>query len=131
MILLLARPLHVAALVLSLLAALAMPARSAPVDLILDTDMMTDCDDAGAMAVLHALADRGECRILATVVSSGDPRAALAVEIFNDYYGRSELPVAMVKGEGVKAGSRFLEGLTTRFPHRLQADAIPDARPLY
>ena len=109
----------------------ALHAIAAPPSILFDTDMMTDCDDAGAMAVLHALADRGECRILATVVSSAEPRSALAVEIFNDYYGRPELPVAMVKGEGVKAGSRFLEGLTTRFPHRLQADAIPDARPLY
>src|SRR3954469_11509673 len=130
MILLLARPLHVAALVLSLLAALAMPAHSAPVDLLFDTDMMTDCDDAGAMAVLHALADRGECRILATVVSSAAPKAALAVEIINSYYGRPELPLGMIKGEGVHAGSKFLAGLTERFPHRLTPTTIPDAAPL-
>jgi hypothetical protein len=40
-----------------------------PVRIFFDTDMHTDCDDAGALAVLHALADRGECEILATVVS--------------------------------------------------------------
>ena len=38
---------------------------AAPVKILFDTDMTTDCDDAGAMAVLHALADRGECEILA------------------------------------------------------------------
>src|SRR5436305_297105 len=87
-------------LTIALLLALAGAVRSAPVDLIFDTDMMTDCDDAGAMAVLHALADRGECRILATVVSSAEPKSALAVEIINTYYGRPELPVGMIKGEG-------------------------------
>ena len=33
--------------------------------ILLDTDIGCDCDDAGAMAVLHALADMGETEILA------------------------------------------------------------------
>jgi hypothetical protein len=41
-----------------------------PVRVIFDTDMDTDCDDAGALALLHALADNGEAVILATLVSS-------------------------------------------------------------
>jgi hypothetical protein len=32
----------------------------APVKLILDTDMSGDADDAGTLALLHAMADRGE-----------------------------------------------------------------------
>src|SRR5438046_2179973 len=36
-----------------------------PVKVIFDTDMDSDCDDVGALAVLHALADRGEAEILA------------------------------------------------------------------
>ncbi len=31
-----------------------------PIPVIFDTDMANDCDDAGALAVLHALADLGE-----------------------------------------------------------------------
>ena len=38
-----------------------------PVKVIFDTDMYTDFDDAGALACLHALADAGECEILATI----------------------------------------------------------------
>ena len=34
------------------------------VKLIFDTDIAEDCDDVGAMAVLHALADKGELEIL-------------------------------------------------------------------
>ena len=41
-----------------------------PVSLIFDTDMAPDYDDVGALAVLHALADSGEARILATVSSN-------------------------------------------------------------
>ena len=35
-----------------------------PVKVIFDTDMLTDFDDVGALACLHALADAGEAEIL-------------------------------------------------------------------
>ena len=55
-----------------------------------DTDMETDCDDAGALAVLHSLADRGECEILATVVSVKDPASVATVDAINTYRGRPD-----------------------------------------
>ena len=51
--------------------ALCAAADKAPVKIIFDTDMIGDYDDVGAMAVLHKLADAGECEILATVSSTG------------------------------------------------------------
>src|SRR3546814_19991491 len=56
------------------------------VKIIVDTDMHTDCDDAGALAVLHALADRGECEILAIMSSTKDPYAAPTVAAINTYF---------------------------------------------
>ncbi len=41
------------------------------VRLIFDTDMGSDCDDAGALAVLHKLADKEEATILGFIYSSG------------------------------------------------------------
>ena len=41
--------------------------------IIFDTDMAGDCDDAGALAVLNALADRGEAEILALVTNRKCP----------------------------------------------------------
>ena len=38
-----------------------------PVPVIFDTDIGPDYDDVGAMALLHAMADSGECKILATI----------------------------------------------------------------
>ena len=51
---------------------LGVPALSpaAPARIILDVDLAEDVDDAGALAVLHALADRGEAEILGILVSS-------------------------------------------------------------
>ncbi|HEX3131944.1 MAG TPA: hypothetical protein VHX44_00005, partial [Planctomycetota bacterium] len=39
---------------------------------IVDTDTLTDCDDAGALALLHVLADAGEVKILGVVLNGQD-----------------------------------------------------------
>ena len=72
-----------------------------PVKVIFDTDMLTDFDDVGALACLHALADAGECEILATVTCTRGNASVAAVEVINSYYGRGDLPVGCAKGMGV------------------------------
>ena len=37
-----------------------------PVPVIFDTDMWNDVDDALALAMLHSLESRGECRLIPT-----------------------------------------------------------------
>ena len=68
---------------------------------IFDTDMLTDFDDVGALACLHALADAGECEILATVSCTRGNASVGAVEVINTYYGRGDLPVGCVKEIGI------------------------------
>ena len=111
-----------------------------PVKIIFDTDMIGDYDDVGAMAVLHALADRGECEILATVSSTHSNASAGTVELLNAWYGRPDIPVGAVKGEGVGGGSEKhrshikYERLLAKYPklwrHRNANDA-PDATDVY
>ena len=72
-----------------------------PVKVIFDTDMLTDFDDVGALACLHALADAGEAEILATVSSTRGNASVGAVQVINSYYGRGNLPVGAPKGIGV------------------------------
>ncbi len=69
------------------------------VPIIFDTDLGYDADDAGALAVLHALADEGEAEILATVSVVGDPQSAGALDVINTYYGRPDTPVGAYQGE--------------------------------
>lgn len=103
-----------------------------PVKILFDTDMTTDCDDAGAMAVLHTLADRGECEILATVTSVTDPNALATVDAINRYRGRPDLPLGWVKGGGVQMPSKFTGRIAREFPHRPVSDAdFPDAVDIY
>lgn len=95
------------------------------VAVIYDTDLGIDVDDAGALAVLHALADRGEARILATVANVHDPYAAAALDTINTYYGRPAIPVghnaraqyAVATPYWRSPAPRFVQDLAERFPH--------------
>lgn len=103
-----------------------------PVKIIFDTDFHTDCDDAGALAVLHALADRGECEILAMMCSTLDPFSAPAVDVVNTYYGRPDMPIGTVKGAGVLRQSKYTRGLANEFRHDFKSGSdAPDAVYLY
>ena len=113
-------------------------ASAAPVKVIFDTDMYTDFDDAGALACLHAMADAGECDILATLACTRDCLSVAMCEIINAYYGRPEIPVGCAKEIGV-AGSppshlkRY--GATVKkysaWVRHPNSDTAPDANDVY
>lgn len=77
-------------------AALAMAAGAAPVKVIFDTDVGNDVDDALALAILHALADRGECELLAVTITKGEPGSAAYADLVNTFYGRPDVPIGFV-----------------------------------
>jgi inosine-uridine nucleoside N-ribohydrolase len=76
-----------------------------PVRVIFDTDLGPDADDAGALALLHALADRGEAEVLGVACGTKSPWCAPAADAINTYYGHPGLPVGTNKGEGPMGGS--------------------------
>ncbi|MGL4609453.1 MAG: hypothetical protein ACRCYY_07175 [Trueperaceae bacterium] len=53
------------------------------VNLILDTDINTDFGDAGALALLHELANKGEVNILGLGVCVSNPDAPYAIQAIN------------------------------------------------
>jgi len=106
----------------------------APVPIVFDTDIGSDCDDAGAVAVLHALADRGEAKILGMASCSLNPFSAAALDAINTYYGQSGIPIGTIKGEliGPPVHSSYVEYLAKNFPNKLRsAENAPDAVALY
>ncbi len=71
-----------------------------PVKIIFDTDMGSDCDDVGALALLHQYADQGKVDILGCVYSSGKVAyGAGIVEAINIYYGRPDIPVGAYQSD--------------------------------
>jgi hypothetical protein len=75
------------------------PSMPGAVDLIIDTDMSVDVDDAGMLCAAHALADLGEANILAVMHNSHLKAGAGAISAINSYYGRSSLPIGVYRGD--------------------------------
>ncbi len=69
-----------------------------PVKIILDTDLASDCDDLGTLAVLYALEDRGEAEILGIMCDVSDPDSPRCLEAVNTYYGRPDIPIGNLLG---------------------------------
>ncbi|MEW4528457.1 nucleoside hydrolase [Maioricimonas sp. JC845] len=125
-----------AAVAIGVAAAGAVPAAE-PVRVIFDTDMANDCDDAGALAVLNALADAGEAEILAVVTNRKDSAfaSAAAADAINTWYGRPDVPIGTDKdGATIRGGrpSSYTPALRDEFPHDARSDLeMPDALTVY
>jgi inosine-uridine nucleoside N-ribohydrolase len=103
--------------------------RKAPA-IIFDTDIGTDVDDAGALAILHVLADRGEAEILATMSANRNRWCAPALDTINTYYGRPDLPIGCSR-TGPDPEQWYHESVG-RFPHDLtDSNEAPPAVALY
>ncbi|MFV1968987.1 MAG: sulfatase-like hydrolase/transferase, partial [Pirellulaceae bacterium] len=111
----------------------ATPKSFVPIRLIFDTDIESDFDDVGTVAMLHALADNGEVEILAMGVSATSPLCAPCLDVLNTYYDRPDIPIGVLKGKGAKQWpSPYNETLVKEFPHDLQSlEQAPDAALLY
>src|SRR5262245_17002043 len=72
---------------------------SPPVPIIFDSDMGPDYDDVGAITLLHALADSGQAKILATISSTKYDGVACVLNVFNTYFNRPDIPIASPKGK--------------------------------
>lgn len=103
---------------------------SQTVPIIFDTDIGTDVDDAGALAVLHVLADRGEAEILAAMSANQNRWCAPALDVINTYYGRPDTPIGSSK-TGPDPEEWYHESVPD-YPHDLTTgDDAPDAVALY
>jgi len=108
------------------------PQTARPVRLIFDTDMMGDVDDVGTVALLHALANQGEVKILAMGLSGKNPWSPLCLDALNTYFRRPDVPIGVVRGPAFDKRSRYAEAISKEFPHTLKsADDAPDAAVLY
>lgn len=63
------------------------------IKIILDTDLGRDCDDAGALALLHTMASEGKAEILAVTLCTSEISSAVTTKMINEWYGNSEIPI--------------------------------------
>lgn len=65
--------------------------------IILDTDIGSSYDDLIALAMLHTYEHQGKCRLVGVVVDRMGEDCASVADVINTYYGKSELPIALVR----------------------------------
>ncbi|WP_214071040.1 nucleoside hydrolase [Mucilaginibacter sp. dw_454] len=108
--------------------------RTKPVNIIFDSDIGPDYDDVGAITILHALADKGEANILATMASNRYEGIAAVLNVFNTYFKRPDLPIGVAGQKAVNArdGQHWTDTILARYPHTIKTNADAwDAVKLY
>ena len=95
-----------------------------PVNIILDSDMGPDYDDVGAITILHALADKGEANILATMASTKYDGVAGVLSVFNTYFGRPGLSIGVPKGKALtlRDWQHWTDTLLLKYPHPIKSN---------
>ncbi|MGE9267022.1 MAG: nucleoside hydrolase [Verrucomicrobiales bacterium] len=111
---------------LALLLCLPLLARE-PVDIIFDTDMGNDIDDALALAIIHQLADRGALNLLAVTSTKDHPLSVPCIDALNTFYGRPDVPIGAVRDGVNTIVGNFLPLVSQknpdgklRYPHDLR-----------
>jgi hypothetical protein len=79
----------------------------AALPLILDTDLDTDCDDVGALAMAQALQRRGVIRLEAVICSAPVPACGPCALLLNEYAGTPTLPVGVFTLPPAQRSPRF------------------------
>lgn len=75
--------------------------------IIVDTDIGADCDDVGALAVMHCLANQYDIPILGIINCTSNIYGCGAIDVVNQYYGRKDIAIGMYEG------TDFLDGPET------------------
>ena len=107
-------------------------ASAAPVNIIFDSDVDHDCDDIGALYILHGAVERGEAKLLATIACTSTDEAAPALDGINTWFGRPDIPVGTLKDEGFMDHKGFAAELIKHYPSKFRSgEEYPDAVALY
>src|SRR5215831_5519132 len=95
-----------------------------PVSIIFDSDIGPDYDDVGAITLLHAFADSGDAKILATVASNKYPHAAAVLSAFNTYFKKPEIPIGVPKGDAANMSDEqhWSDTLVAKYPHKIKSN---------
>ncbi|NNV54136.1 nucleoside hydrolase [Limnovirga soli] len=105
-----------------------------PVAIIFDTDIAPDYDDVGAMALLHAFADMGEAKILATISCNAFETTVPTLSVLNTYFNRPEIPIGIVQGHfpNKDCSQQWAQAIIASYPHVITSNSMAtDAVTLY
>ncbi|MEJ0107086.1 MAG: hypothetical protein WDO19_33120 [Bacteroidota bacterium] len=88
----------------------------------------------GPLPSFMHFADKGEAKILATIASTKYEGVAAVLDVFNTFFNRSDIPIAVPKGKALelKDWQHWTDTLIANYPHTIKNnDEVPDAIDLY
>jgi inosine-uridine nucleoside N-ribohydrolase len=88
----------------------------------------------GAITILHAFADRGEAKILATISCNAFETTAPTLSVINTYFKRPEIPVGVIKSDfpNKSCSQGWAQAIVRNYPHNIKSNAeAEDALALY
>jgi len=87
--------------------------------LFLDTDFGPDCDDAGALQLVHYLCDAGEAELMGVTHCTGNPYGLPAISALNRFNGR-EVPLGTMKGGFLAEYTKYNRPMSEMFSHEFE-----------
>jgi len=96
-----------------------------PIPVIVDTDISSDCDDAGAVALLNTFMNQGEATLLACVANGHDAdlSCGATIQAINAWYGHPAIPIGAYHGTvGFTTGSTYTKQVHQHFVPDFPAD---------
>ena len=96
--------------------------KAKPIPVIFDSDMGPDYDDVGAITLLHAFADSGHIKILATVASTKYEGVAAVFNVLNTYFKKPGILIGVPKGKALelKDNQHWTDTLLQKYPHKIK-----------
>lgn len=103
------------------------------VHLIVDTDIYSDVDDTGALAIANAAQQRGDARLLGVMVDTPSRWGAPAADAIDTYYHHPNVPIGTLKpGDDSTFDKNYAQYLAQHFPNSLRdGERAPEATALY
>jgi inosine-uridine nucleoside N-ribohydrolase len=96
--------------------------KAKPIPVIFDSDMGPDYDDVGAITLLHAFADSGYVKILATIASTKYEGVAAVFDVLNTYFERPDILIGVPKGRALELrdSQHWTDTLLLKYPHSIK-----------
>jgi len=103
----------------------------AQVKIIFDTDIGGDADDLGALAMLHNLHNRGECKLLAIASWTTEQNVIPALDAINRYYKNPTIPLGIRLKDSHQEDYNYCKPIADKLPSKLTNQDVMLATELY
>ncbi len=92
------------------------PIKDSRRNVIFDTDIGPDCDDAGSLAVLFEMVKKYDVKILGVANCTSNPYGNGAIRAISEYYGYDDIKIGQHKGyEILKDADKYNKPITKKY----------------